>query len=1014
MSASHHAPRADAATSADVLITDELTRRPARPPDYAAENRALLELASAMTASPDILDALAQSAAQLCGVPAAGISLLEGEPPARRFRCRAAVGVAAPLLGQTAAVGDSPSTITVEHNAPQLLSRPGRRYPHIDQFGTAGEMLLVPLCRGAEPIGTLWVLARPGERRFDSEDARLLSSLAYLAAAAIQLHTTSEAATRAAAELRDLQARLERTLAASAIATWVWDIPHRRVFADGNLRRLFGLAGEQPHGIPLEQFDAAIHPDDRAAVQTAVRRALHDGQALEIEYRVHNDAGALRWVVARGQVERDAAGTPRRLPGAVVDITARKLAEERAQRLATETAVANATFRAVLEQSPFYAGVLSPDGRLVEGSRSAFEPCGYRRDAEMHRLFWDTGWWHGSRAVQDEIRGAVALVAAGETYRAQLPYFFADGTERMCELLVTPLTDDGGHVMSLLAIGIDITDRLLSEQALRHSELRLEAELSAMTRLQTFSTRLLAAADQQAVLDEILTAAMGLLSADKGSVQLYNPASGTLEIAAQLGFAPSFLDFFRTVRLDDDSAGARAAKTRRRMVIADVEREARYAPLREVAAAAGYRAVQSTPLLTRGGELLGLLSTHFRLPHTPSDMELRVLDLYVRQAADVLERARFQATLAEADRRKTEFLATLAHELRNPLAPIANASQILRRAGDDPALAEASRAVIDRQVQHLVRLVDDLLDLSRIATGKLELRQQRCTLAAVIDTAVEASQPIIDAAGHRLHIQLPDETIFLHGDPTRLAQVFLNLLNNAAKYTAGGGDIWLSATRQDDQVTVRVRDSGAGIAAEMLSRIFDLFAQVTDSLGRTHGGLGIGLTLARRLVDMHGGRIEAHSDGPNRGSEFVVVLPVADAAQSQPDAVETTAPAPSAPRRVLVVDDNADAAESMSLLLSLLGHEVRTAYDGEAALVAAEQFRPDLVLLDIGLPGLDGHQVAERLRADPLLRGITLVALTGWAQDDDRRRSREAGFDYHLVKPTELDLQRILSADAPR
>jgi PAS domain S-box-containing protein len=1003
-----------ATPSGGVLITEELACRPARAPDHAAENRVLLELAAAMASSPNILDALVQAVAELCQVRCAGIGLIEGEGADRLFRCHAVTGPFTPWLGKAAPYGESPSAYAVERNAPQLLEQPSRAYPHIAELGAIEELLVVPLYRGTVAIGSLWIIAAPGERRFDAEDARLLTSVARFAAAAIALKSSSAEATRAAGELRDLQARLQSTLAASAIATWEWNVAQRTVFADASLRHMFGLADEQPGGIPLEDFNAAVHPDDRAAVRTAVEQALSGERPYEVEYRVRDRDGRTRWIVARGQVERAADGTPLRFPGAAIDITARKAAQDEAARLAAETALATAKFRAVFEQSPFYAGIMTLDGTFVDVSRTAVELCGYTREQVLGIPFWQTPWWRGSAEVQAQIRAATAQAAAGESFAGQLPYWFADGSEHVTDFHLTPVRDERGEVIFLFPTGLDITDRIRSEQALRRSEFRLETELLAMTRLHHLSERLIAATDLRTVLHEILSAAMELLSADKGNVQVYNPAVGGLEIAVQEGFERPFLEHFRVVRAEDESACGQAVRAGERVVVGDIEQDPSYASLRHVAVQAGYRAVQSTPLLSRSGELLGMLSTHFSRPHTPSEVDLRTLDLYARQAADILERARFQETLAEADKRKTEFLATLAHELRNPLAPIVNASQILRRAGADSAVAESSRAVIDRQVQQLVRLVDDLLDLSRISTGKLELRPQRCELADIVQAAVETSRPIIEASDHRLSVELPSEPIVLHGDETRLAQVLLNLLNNAAKYTPHGGHIRIGAERQGDSVVIRVRDTGSGIEPQMLSRIFDLFAQVTDSLGSAQGGLGIGLTLARRLVEMHGGRIEASSDGPNRGSEFSVHLPLGDAPAARESAVESPSEASIAGRRILVVDDNQDSAESMSLLLSLLGNEVRTAYDGVQALNEADAFRPDLVLLDIGLPGLNGYEVAERLRSDPVLGRATLVALTGWAQDDDRRRSREAGFDHHLVKPTELsDLQRILAETRP-
>ncbi len=362
--------------------------------------------------------------------------------------------------------------------------------------------------------------------------------------------------------------------------------------------------------------------------------------------------------------------------------------------------------------------------------------------------------------------------------------------------------------------------------------------------------------------------------------------------------------------------------------------------------------------------------------------------------------------LAVADRRKDEFLATLAHELRNPLAPLRNALHLLRLAGNNETVLAQVRDMMDRQLHHLVRLVDDLLDVSRITRGKIELRRQRLDLADVVRGAVETSRPLIEAGRHDLSVRLPSERVEVDGDLTRLTQVLANLLNNSSKYTPEAGRIELSARREAGDAVVRVRDTGIGIPAEMLPHIFDLFAQVDRHIDRAQGGLGIGLTLVRSLVEMHGGTVQAHSDGPGQGSEFVVRLPLAPR-DAPPPAAETPAGrhgAGAAPRRrVLVVDDNEDSARTLGMLLQFMGHEVRVVHDGAAALEVAPQFAPEIVLCDIGLPGMDGYQLARRLRELPALSGAVLVAQTGWGQEEDRRRSQEAGFSHHLVKPIDPD-----------
>jgi PAS domain S-box-containing protein len=370
------------------------------------------------------------------------------------------------------------------------------------------------------------------------------------------------------------------------------------------------------------------------------------------------------------------------------------------------------------------------------------------------------------------------------------------------------------------------------------------------------------------------------------------------------------------------------------------------------------------------------------------------------------------AQLREADRRKDEFLATLAHELRNPLAPLRNGLQIMRLAGGERGAVEKARSMMERQLGQLVHLVDDLLDLSRISRGKIELRKQRVELAGVVQQAVETSRPAIEQAGHDLVVTMPPGPVYVDADETRLVQVLSNLLNNSAKYTDRGGRIELAARRQGGEAVVSVKDTGIGIPADMLPRVFDIFTQVGRSLERSHGGLGIGLSIVKKLVEMHGGTVEARCEGPGKGSEFVVRLPApppATAARRD----EGEAARRSTRRMILVADDNADAAASLAMLLDLMGNETRTANDGAEALASAPSFRPDVILLDIGMPRLNGYDAARRIREQPWGKGVVLVALTGWGQED-HRKTKEAGFDAHLTKPVEpAALEKVLAEIRP-
>ncbi|WZP00419.1 response regulator [Isosphaeraceae bacterium EP7] len=397
---------------------------------------------------------------------------------------------------------------------------------------------------------------------------------------------------------------------------------------------------------------------------------------------------------------------------------------------------------------------------------------------------------------------------------------------------------------------------------------------------------------------------------------------------------------------------------------------------------------------------------------------------YTKVARDVTARKLADEALRDQDRRKNEFLAMLAHELRNPLAPISNALRIIRI--EDPAAYASARQaweMIERQVEHMVRLVDDLLDVSRISHGQIKLQPADVDLAAVLFRAVESSRPLIDARRHDLVVRLADRPLPLYADPVRTAQVFWNLLNNAAKYTPEGGRITLSAEVVEPGpggvsagVVVRVRDTGMGIPHEMLPRVFDLFTQVEHSIDRSEGGLGIGLTLVRRLTEMQGGTVDATSPGPGLGSEFSVRLPLSARPTSASTPSANHAPEPDAPspsRRILVVDDIRDSADSLSKLLRLFGNDVRTSYEGQQAIMTAETYMPDVVLLDLGLPGMNGYEVAAGLRKIPSLAGATLVALTGFGTEEDRRQTEAAGFDHHLVKPVDIDALRTLLDRVP-
>jgi len=727
--------------------------------------------------------------------------------------------------------------------------------------------------------------------------------------------------------------------------------------------RLFGWTAAQAVGRHISM----VIPPERLGEEDQIIASIKAGRRVDHfeTVRVRSDGQPILVSLTISPI-LDAAGNVVAASKIVRDVTRQRLAEERERKLLGDAASANAKFRAFFEQGALFAGIMDLDGTLLDANRLLWEGCGFTREAAVGRKLWDGPWWSPSPALVERIRAASQRAAAGEPFRAEMPYFVGDGSQRIADVSIQPIRDGAGRILFLAPTWSDVTDRK-----------RVEDERQRFVTLVENSTDF-----------------VGIWDLD-GMPTYVNPAG-----LAMVGLAS----------LDE------ACRT----------------PVREFFFPEDQRRIVEEFLpevAERGHGEVEVRFRHFR-GGAPRWMIYKVLKLadasgnpigFATVSSDITERKRLEvdlrklaSDLSEADRRKDEFLATLAHELRNPLAPLANMIEVVRRSGGDRVALGNAVDMMGRQTAQLVRLVDDLLDLSRITHNRLELRTQRVDLASVIRQAVQSSQPFVDAAGHSLRVTLPDEPIPVAADPVRLTQVFGNLINNSCKYTPPGGTIDVTMARAGDEATVSVRDTGIGIPPDKLESIFEMFTQVDPSLERSQGGLGIGLTLVKRLVHMHGGSVVAKSGGAARGSEFVVRLPVA--ATVQEGATAVAPPRPSAAARkhhVLIVDDNRDAASSLALLLELDGHRTIVAHDGPAALEAAEAHRPDVVLLDIGLPGMSGYEVGRRIRHQPWGRTLTIIALTGWGQAEDRRRSHEAGFDAHLVKP--VDPPTLISLlDEPR
>jgi PAS domain S-box-containing protein len=649
----------------------------------------------------------------------------------------------------------------------------------------------------------------------------------------------------------------------------------------------------------------------------------------------------------------------RRVAAIFTDVTERKQTEDalrasqlRLQRMINIPGVGVLTFRS--------------DGTLIDANDSMLEMIGYSREqVQSGELSWRNltppEW------IADSEHQLQTLKQTGCIGPYEKEYFHKDGS-RSWMLFTGASLGDG----TIVEYAIDIADRRRAELKIRQHE-------------QRFRT----------LVEQILDYAIFMIDPD-GRCTSWNAG-----VERVLGFRESeFLgqDVSAAIFTPEDLAAGVPQQELRQAAETGSALNDRW--MRRKNGNHFFANGTTTALRDHDGELLGFMKV------MRDQTEQKHLEEELRQLA---------TELADGARRKDEFLALLAHELRNPLAPICTGLQLMQVSEDKAAAFADVGPTMQRQTEHMVTLIDDLLDVSRITRGKLHLRKFPVTLSNIVDLAVETSQPLIEDADHELAVSLPDEPVTLYADPHRLAQVLSNLLNNAAKYTPDGGHIALTAERQGDQLIISVKDDGIGIPADRLDSIFDLFSQVEADGEQITSGLGIGLTLVKSLVELHDGRIEAHSAGPGEGSEFRIWLPVhAVAPQEGPAEPAPTPETQTQPVRVLIVDDKLDVANMLSQLVAVTGHDVRTAGDGQQAIDVAEQFRPDVILMDLGMPRMDGYEAARRIRQQDWGRRIRLVALSGWGQESDKQRSKEAGFDDHLVKPPDpADLQRVLEVEQP-
>jgi PAS domain S-box-containing protein len=691
----------------------------------------------------------------------------------------------------------------------------------------------------------------------------------------------------------------------------------------------------------------AVHPDDRDYVLREWRAALAMRRSINMEFRVHVAMGGWRWTNVRAAPLFDADRSLRKWFGMNIDIDERRRTQA---ALAESERRYRMLFEAMDEGFLLATVQFDENGRPTGLGYSEANPAAVRMTS-IHYV--GPGQLRARPEHEPCWLAACAQVArTGVSTRSQC---FSDALNSWFDFFVYPVGGDAAAPRVAILFH-DITVRKRAEDALRESEARFRA------------------------------------LADASPALIYQfDADGALMYLNQRG--------------PDDGGPAGEAGGWRAIVQPD-DMSAYLAEVCDgIRARGAYN--QRVKVPARDGSWRWFES--HAAPWYSADGLHRG---HVGISLDITGAVQAEEALREADRRKDEFLATLAHELRNPLAPISNAVQLMRRP-DGRRQSDRVVEMVGRQVRQIVRLVDDLMEVSRITRGKIDLRLERLPVAEIIHSAVETSQLGIERAGHQLAVALPEESLVLVADRVRLTQVFANLLNNAAKYTDPGGRIWVDVWREDGYAVVSVRDTGIGIPEEALPRVFDMFAQAHRAVGRGQGGLGIGLTMVRSLVEMHHGTVQAHSGGNGLGSEFLVRLPLApqdDPWTERPGLAQARPDLPFAGQRILVVDDNRDAADTLALLLEADGAEVRVVYDGRAAVAMAETFLPTSVMLDIGMPGMDGYEVARRLRQDERFASLRIVALTGWGQDSDRRQTRNRGFSHHLTKPVSLEeLHKILT-----
>lgn len=801
------------------------------------------------------------------------------------------------------------------------------------------------------------------------------------------------------------QSREQFQLLLTSVAEGICGVDHtgKCIFINPAGARILDYLPAEFAGLLIQDFIFTQFPGDTgSAVQSDdIAQAIHDARPLR------GDNGALKrkngtYIPIQFSVNpmvTDGVNT-----GAVIAFT--DVSEWR--QVEADLRENERRLRFVMDSVPQKLFTANPAGKLTYVNSKGYEYAGITHQRVE-------GWTWRNLIHPDDLDLSVEIwrqcVATGSEFELEHRFRRFDGQYHWHLTRALPMRDEAGQVSMWVGSNTDIHevktaevklgDRLVHEQ-------QNAARLSAVARASRAVNSVLSVEQIAHILAEesrrILRTHQTVVSltTDRDWAQSINAVSLSDKYAA-----------YRNYERKPDGSGIYAEVCRNNQTMRLTQEELEQHPAwkgfslhaQEHPPMRGWLAV---PLIDHNGKNLGLIQASDKVIGEFTAEDEAILNQLAATASVGIQNARLYDSLREQDRRKDEFLATLAHELRNPLAPLRTGLDLLG-VSDDAEQSSRIRHMMQRQLSHMVHLIDDLMDVSRVSSGKVELKRERVTLRTVIESALEVIEPTIKAARHQLRLQLPETPLYVRGDPTRLAQVVSNLLNNATKYTPPGGIISVLVEREDNDVLVRITDTGVGIERNMLTKVFDIFTQVDPSIDRSQGGLGIGLSLVQKLVELHGGTVTAESAGLGQGSAFTVILPVLEESEESHALTETAdAQAKIVGKRLLVVDDNVDAAEALAMLLRFSGHTVKTAHSGTEALEVVENFIPDAVFLDLGLPGLNGYEVAIAIRKKPLLVETVLIALTGWGNEEDRRRSQEAGFDAHLVKPA--DAKTVTSA----